>query len=1121
MINEIPLERIQELILLKDDEDKFKEKIFEFAKQYDSKYVKILKQYQEFTDTEKVIIPEKTIKISGKIIVPNQLNKENIKFCRVQRGKKKPFEKNWTNKPYSFTEIQDFLDKENYGIICGYGGIAVIDCDNEELSDLIKKEFPETFTVKTGGGGFHFYYLIPELKKKLILDKDRGHENHLGEVQSHGAQVVGPGSLHPNGNFYEVINYKEIQSISIEFLYEKLGQFTREIKDSINSAEMEKETNEEIDDLNITSIWSTSGMKKQGDEYYGAHPMHGSSGGMNFWINPSKNIWHCFRCLCSNSKIITPTGIKNIQDLKKGDEVYGKNFQKNLITNNFSRIAKEKIYTLSTYTPPINLTENHPLYIGSIKYKRKHLFKGNPTFSWKKVSEINPKKDFLVIPKKHKSYLHKINGFNLDKNFGKLLGWYLAEGHLIKRKNRPNSTCIQLTLGLKSAGENVAKNLCNLAKKVGCDAKFYKYPNRGTILVSIYSKKLYDFIKKYIGTGSSKKHIGNLIQSPMVFLKSMVFNYIEADGEYSINKKLRRISSVSEELIREVQVILFKLGIPARYYYLSQKNNPTAKNPLHLLQWTINPLHKSEFQDSKNLYLPIKLKRIKSNKKVYNIETEDHIFLLPFISHNCNSGGGPLSAIAVQHGIIECGNSRAGMLRGDKAKEAIKIAQEKYGLKINYEKSSNFILLKKFSPRPFAEEIMTKDYFIYDKFKRFWRYNQSQGIWTDDAEMYLRSILTKHIFSDELQQKKYVEEVVDYIRRMSWKEDRIKQPPLSIIPFENTLYDLSTDKFLNFSHKYFIISKIPVKIDKELKDYSLIDKFMEDLLGPDKNKLYELMAYSLYRDYPYQKFFILYGEGKNGKSAFLRLLETILGGHNVSCVKPQDLINDRFASVNLFGKLANISPDIPYTELNDSTLIRELTGDDDIRGQFKHKDSFNFKNHAKIIFSANELPQVKDKNYAFDRRLYIIMFCNRIQNPDPDIIRKIATPEQLSGLMNYLLEVLKELYKKGFRFSYDPEVIDVSKLYCELSNSLAKFLKEHTKKEETCAIADWRMKQKFKNYCDQRGLRQWKVTEINEYMRNNYKETNISDTFFDTDDNGQKIIKETRVRAWKGLKFIN
>lgn len=221
-----------------------------------------------------------------------------LRFCRVKKGTKKPFEKEWTDKPYTWAEISSFIPEENYGLLCGFGDLAVIDSDKKELQDVVEKYLPKTFQVKTGGGGTHNYYFIPGLKNKIILEiKLAGDiKIHFGEVQSYGSQVVGPGSIHPNNKMYEPINENVIAIITIEQLYSALKQFMPEIKEAEKTKEVErKEYGSKIDELRVIDIWGLNELKKQGEEYYGEHPTHGSEGGMNFWINPSKNLWHCFR----------------------------------------------------------------------------------------------------------------------------------------------------------------------------------------------------------------------------------------------------------------------------------------------------------------------------------------------------------------------------------------------------------------------------------------------------------------------------------------------------------------------------------------------------------------------------------------------------------------------------------------------------------------------------------------------------------------------------------------------------------------------------------------------------------------------------------------------------------
>ena len=252
-------------------------------------------------------------------MIPKQLQKKQIKFCRIKIGTKKPFEKEWTKKPYSYQEISKFLPKENYGVQCGYGNLAVIDCDEEALQIIIDRLLPMTYKIKTGGGGTHNYFFIPELEEKIILETSDG--IHLGEVQSHGTQVVGPGSIHPNGKKYTDINQEKIATISFQELFNVIKNFMKKIQEAEEDIEYEKKTYSKIDDLSVANIWGIAGLKKHGSEYYGSHPIHGSEGGMNFWINPPKNAWHCFRCDSGGgvlAAIAVKEGLIKCSDAQKG-----------------------------------------------------------------------------------------------------------------------------------------------------------------------------------------------------------------------------------------------------------------------------------------------------------------------------------------------------------------------------------------------------------------------------------------------------------------------------------------------------------------------------------------------------------------------------------------------------------------------------------------------------------------------------------------------------------------------------------------------------------------------------------------------------------------------------------
>ncbi len=54
-----------------------------------------------------------------------------------------------------------------------------------------------------------------------------------------------------------------------------------------------------------------------------------------------------------------------------------------------------------------------------------------------------------------------------------------------------------------------------------------------------------------------------------------------------------------------------------------------------------------------------------------------------------------------------------------------------------------------------------------------------------------------------------------------------------------------------------------------------------------------------------------------------------------------------------------------------------LTGEDEICADRKFRDPICSKNYTKLIFSADELPEVINQTYAFWRRWIVVEFSNR------------------------------------------------------------------------------------------------------------------------------------------------
>lgn len=221
--------------------------------------------------------------------VPDQLRDNRYGFLKLRGQTKIPLEQQWQKKPYRFDDIERWINTgSNYGVMGGEGGLIVLDADKKRISEIAGADLPKTFTVRTPRCGHHYYFLCPDIKRKIVLNKGK---EHFGELISQGAQVVGSGSIHPDTKTpYEIFCDTDIVQISQEHMFSALAEFLIEDKKMYEGIKPEN--------LDIMSVLQQCGaeLKQISGQYACAHPVHGSNSGTNFVVHPQKNVWKCFRC---------------------------------------------------------------------------------------------------------------------------------------------------------------------------------------------------------------------------------------------------------------------------------------------------------------------------------------------------------------------------------------------------------------------------------------------------------------------------------------------------------------------------------------------------------------------------------------------------------------------------------------------------------------------------------------------------------------------------------------------------------------------------------------------------------------------------------------------------------
>lgn len=261
-------------------------------------------------------------------------------------------------------------------------------------------------------------------------------------------------------------------------------------------------------------------------------------------------------------------------------------------------------------------------------------------------------------------------------------------------------------------------------------------------------------------------------------------------------------------------------------------------------------------------------------------------------------------------------------------------------------------------------------------------------------------------------------EVLSYIKIMTHVNSADIEVNPYILNLKNTRLDIRNQNQLEFTSDAIEFDRIPVVFDPDAYCEDL-DKMLNRVFLYDEDviKLFEeMIGACLIKHARYQKAFMLYGNGSNGKSTILELVKKFLGSRNYTSIELDKLSTDRFAPAELENKLANIGDDLNSTSLKDTGTLKKLFSGNSLQVQRKNEQPFDLVPYATHIYSANEIPRSFDKSSGFYRRWVLIPFNAKFSKDDADydplIEDKLTTDKALSYLLNKAIAGAQRLMQK-------------------------------------------------------------------------------------------------------------
>ena len=245
-------------------------------------------------------------------------------------------------------------------------------------------------------------------------------------------------------------------------------------------------------------------------------------------------------------------------------------------------------------------------------------------------------------------------------------------------------------------------------------------------------------------------------------------------------------------------------------------------------------------------------------------------------------------------------------------------------------------------------------------------------------------------------------EVKGYIKAMA---PVVRQSSPFLVGFENGVLDVRTLDFRDYEDSDVIPNIIPHKWNPEaaspLLD-SMLDKLACGALDTMLN-LTEFIGMCMMRDVTVLPYFpVLIGEGSNGKSTYIKLLENVVGRENISGLQPKE-ISAHFMGMHIVGKTANLGDDIAngYLDDRDCSVIKSVATGDLMFTDVKGSKGFHFRPYCTMVFSCNQFPRLADTTPGFMRRLFPVEFNAVFSREDADFDPMIGEKLMAEDVLEY------------------------------------------------------------------------------------------------------------------------
>lgn len=349
--------------------------------------------------------------------------------------------------------------------------------------------------------------------------------------------------------------------------------------------------------------------------------------------------------------------------------------------------------------------------------------------------------------------------------------------------------------------------------------------------------------------------------------------------------------------------------------------------------------------------------------------------------------------------------------------------------------------------------------------KTLFRYQD--GIYVEDGG-YLDSCIVNELLQSGIAEDGRITTAAQQVRHYLLYGKVEAEYPFNVstdaVPVRNGIIKIDlttgTTTLLPFSPGYRFNYKLAVTYDNSANGEP-IKKYL-DSLGTDTDLLLQIPGHAILGmlGRVYKKAYFLQGTKNSGKSTYVDLLVRYLFGIPVcSSISLQALLFDRFRLAEIDGKIINAYADLSDQKLREIGIFKTLTGGDLFTVERKHRDPYQMRNKALLLFSANKYPKITTGDDAFWDR-WVAMEFKQAFPVDTTFMDRMFTDTNISGFLNLVLGKMQGIIQSGIKVTDNVEHVWLSD-----ASSCHRFIQEELERCDGAVLVKADVYKRYVEYC--------------------------------------------------------